>query len=170
MLFEGAAIVIFGTEDIHLSLLLLFLCPAILVVFLVLISFKRIEDRELNVENAEFEFLTILKLSIFVIAVLSASHGMQILFGESGFYFVTFVVSLFEIHGSVIANLQMHDVNVFDVQVLGDLIAISVFASLISKLFLVYTIGSRLLFYSVTKFTFLVFVSLVLGWSIFFMM
>jgi hypothetical protein len=80
---------------------------------------------------------------------------------------LTFLVSLFEIHGSVIANIQMRDAGAFSVQFLGGLLAISVVASYLSKLFLIQTIGSTALRNKVLKYTAYLFLSLIVSWVTF---
>ncbi len=91
---------------------------------------------------------------------------MQNIFGQSGLLILTFLVSLFEIHGSVIANVQLHDSGAINVGFLRGLLVISVAASYLSKLFLLYTLGSRPLRAQAAKGTGLLFLSLIASWLV----
>ena len=118
-------------------------------------------------KTSNSKILPILKLAAVIILILTVSKILQAFFGRSGLIVLTFLVSLFEIHGSVIANIQMHDAGAFTVKFLGGLLAISASASYISKLFLVHTMGSRGLRARVIKYTGILFLALVLSWVVF---
>jgi uncharacterized membrane protein (DUF4010 family) len=166
MLLEGVALVITGTTSIHWRLLLVVLGP-LFVTTLILIRYAR-KDRSpsLNLAPETFRILPILKLTAFIAGVLALSKVLQNAFGQSGLVALTFLVSLFEIHGSVIANVQLHESGAIDVAFLGDLLAISVAASYVSKLFLIYTLGSRSLRLEALKSTSLLFLTLLASWFV----
>lgn len=168
MLVEGITLVLLSTGAVHYSLLLIFLGPFAMTAVIIIILVKKIPHRAIKTEDAEIKFLPILGLAAFIIAVLAFSKLLQSIFGESGLVVLTFLVSLFEIHGSIIVNLQLHDADVFGVTFLGGLLATSVAASYISKLVLVHSIASPALKTKITKYTILILVSLFLSWVGFF--
>lgn len=167
MLVEGMAFVLLSTDGIRYSLLLISLGPLVTTAVMVSILVKAIPHRAIKIKDAEIKFLPILGLAAFIIAVLSFSKLLQSIFGQSGLVVLTFLVSLFEIHGSIIANLQLQDSGVFGITFLGGLLATSVAASYVSKLVLVNTIASPALKKKITKYTVFILVSLLLSWIFF---
>lgn len=167
MLLEALAITIFGTTDVHAPLLVIFLGPGLVTVLMIFLQSRVTANHSPAMENTGLEILPILKLSAFVICILTLSKILQKFFGQSGLLALTFIVSLFEIHGSVIANVQLHDTGAVTVQLLGGLLAISVAASYISKLFLISTLGSAALKATAIKSTAFLFLSLLSSWALF---
>ena len=166
MLFEGIALVLIGTTDIHMSVLLIFLGPVFATAIMIYMQSKKLTDRRLHSENISFRILPILRLSLFIIAVLLLSKLLQNIFGKSGLMVLTFLVSLFEIHGSIIANVQLHDGGTITANFLGVLLTISIVASCLSKLFLIVTLGSPHLRVQASRSTFILFLSLLVSWLI----
>ncbi len=167
MLIEGLALLLSGTTEFHPTLSLIFLGPILTSALLIFRHSNRLRDKSLVVGSNEFRILPILKLAAFIVAVLALSKGLQNVFGQSGLIALTFLVSLFEIHGSVIANVQLHDSGVVGVQLLGGLLAVSVFASYLSKLFVIFTLGSKPLRVQATKTTLFLLLSLLMSWLVF---
>ena len=167
MLIEGIVLLLVGTTDIHLSLLLIFIGPILTTALIIVLISRKLRHRRLKIEPVKLDILPLLKLAAFIIGILSLSKLLQNVFGQSGLLILTFLVSLFEIHGSVIANIQLHDADAFSVQFLGGLLTISVAASYLSKLFLIQTIGSTALRNKVFKYTAFLFLSLIVSWVIF---
>ena len=152
MLLEGMGILFWGMQEFHFSSLVIFLGPASVILGFMVHYSKKANDQTVD-SPTDFQFLILplVKLSAFVFGMLSLSKLLQHLLGKSGLYGMTFLVSLFEIHGSFIANIQLHDQGAFDTKVLATLMAISILASITSKFFLVYTVGSRKLAKEVLK-------------------
>lgn len=169
MLFEGVALLFSGTTKFHFALSIIFLGPILTTALLIYRRSNKLGKRSPALELNTFRVLPILKLAAFIIAILVLSKVLQGLFGQTGLIVLTFLVSLFEIHGSVIANVQLHDSGVVGVTLLGGLLSISVLASYLSKLFLIYTIGSNSLRTQATKSTFFLLLSLLASWLIFVM-
>ncbi len=167
MLVEGMAFVLLAADGVSYSLLLIFLGPLLTTAVMVAMLVRTIPHRAIKIKDVEIKFLPILGLAAFIIAVLSFSKLLQSIFGQSGLVVLTFLVSLFEIHGSIIANLQLHDTGAFDDMFLGGLLATSVAASYVSKIFLVNTIASPTLKKTITKYTVLILISLLLSWICF---
>lgn len=166
MLLEAFALLGIGTSQLHLPEVFVILTPLTVTGVLIWIHSKRIDTPSFEVETSSFEITPILKLGLFIVAILILSKLLQSFFGTSGLAVLTFLVSLFEIHGSVIANVQLHESKAIGTNLLSGLLAISISASYISKLFLIYTLGSRSLAVSATKNTLVVFMALVLGWIV----
>lgn len=166
MLFEGLALVTAGTSEFHFSNLLIFIGPILATLAMIFVQYRKLTDRINPSQSTAFLILPILKLSIFIVAILSISKVFQNLFGQNGLLVITSLVSLFEIHGSVIANVQLHELGVVSVSLLSSLLAISVVASYLSKLFLIWTLGSPFLRTHVIRSTLLLFCSLAISWAI----
>lgn len=166
MLFEGLALVAIGSSEIHFSSLLIFIGPILATLAMIFVQFRGLKDRDDQSQSPTFLVLPLLKLSIFIVVILSVSKVFQNLFGENGLFVITSLGSLFEIHGSVIANVQLHESGALSVGLLNSLLAISVIASYLSKLFLIWTIGSPVLRSQTIRSTLMLFVSLTISWII----
>ncbi len=167
MLFEGAAILLLGTKDSYSSLLMIVAGPGIVTVVLMMFLYRKAVHTPLAVVGNRVEFLPLFKLSAFMIGILALSRVLQVVFGQTGILAFTFLVSLFEIHGSIIANVQLYNAGLVDMHLLGGLLTISIAASYLSKVFLIYTIGSSALRGLVLKCTTLLVLSLVASWFVF---
>ncbi|MBX7148310.1 DUF4010 domain-containing protein [bacterium] len=168
MLFEGVCILYFAADNFHFSLLVIFIGPIILTISLMMAISKKITDAPMAITDHQLDILSILKLSAFIVLILALSKILQNIFGEVGLALLTFLVSLFEVHGSFVANIQMHDDGSLGVIQLGGLLAVSIAASYVSKLFLIYSLGSDALKKYILKYTILLFLSLLASWLFFF--
>lgn len=166
MLTEGAGLVFLGTSLLQQASLSLFLGPLLAAAAMIFFYSRKITTEQSRSDEIPFQILPILKLSFFIVSVLLLSKLLQSLFGHQGLIVLTFLVSLFEIHGSVIANVQLHESGAIDGRFLCNLVAISIFASYLSKLFLVLSLGSSRLKQQVLKSSLFLFVSLLLSWII----
>jgi uncharacterized membrane protein (DUF4010 family) len=166
MLIEGVGLVWAGTSSSHLQILTTFLGPLLVTVILISIYSRKVTDRTLKAEDLDFKVLPILKLSIFIILILIVSSLLQKFFGQYGLALLTFLVSLFEIHGSFIANVQLHENGAISTGFLSVLIALSIVASYISKIFLIWTLGSQRLRGLAVKSTIYLFLALALSLAI----
>ncbi len=167
MLLEGIFIVIIGTETSDLILLMIFLGPAFSAVLMMFFLSRNHTERPLKLQNVRLDLFTIFKLTAFIVAILALTKFLQGFLGKTSLFLFTFITSLFEIYGSFIANTQLHTTGAFDTQTLGSLIAISIAASYLSKLFLIYTLGSTEFKDSAKKFTIALFLSLLVSWCAF---
>lgn len=166
MLCEGAALVATGTKDIHFSILFIFVGPLIASIVMLYLQSRQLIDRKTQAEDIQFKILPILKLTIFIIVILVLSKLLQNVFGQYGLLILTFLVSLFEIHGSIIANVQLHESGDIGVELLGRLVLISILAAYTSKLFLIATLGSHKLRSQALKATSILFIALFASWLI----
>jgi uncharacterized membrane protein (DUF4010 family) len=164
MLFEGLALVIMGTTDFHFSTILIFIGPLLATIAMIVVHYRKLKNHSRSTVVTTFQIWPLLKLSIFIVAILAVSQIFQNLFGQNGLLVLTSLVSLFEIHGSVIANVQLHESGVVNVHFLCSLLAVSVASSYLSKLFLIASLGSASLRSSAIKSTFVLLCSLILSW------
>ena len=168
MLFEAMLITLLGTESIHYSLLIIFIIPILTSFLMLFFISKKSLPEPLLIEDSALELLPLLKLSGFILTIIAISKTLKNIIGINGLSGLTFLVSLFEIHGSIIANMQLHDSGNFDVLILGNLIALSIAASYVSKFFIVFTLGSPFLKKQTLKFISILLFSLGLSWLIFY--
>ncbi|AHZ86537.1 hypothetical protein Bb109J_c1201 [Bdellovibrio bacteriovorus] len=83
-----------------------------------------------------------LKLTVFIVLILSASKLVQEWAGSQGLMILTFVISLFEVHGSLISTSQLLAAGKVDGFQYERLVEASLMASYVSKFALVATISS----------------------------
>lgn len=164
MLIEGLALVAAGTANFQVSMLVIFIGPLLATVGMIVIEFSTHKDQKSASAPSTFQILPILKLSLFIVLILTASQIFQRIFGQNGLLVLTFFVSLFEIHGSVIANVEMHEAGFISADFLCSLMAISIVASYLSKIFLITTLGSARLRSQTAWRTFYLFCSLGISW------
>ncbi len=164
MLVEVLILVLVGTKDIHLSNLILLSSPIFVNSALIFFQTQQTKEQKTNANEISFKILPILKLSVLIIAILAASRFLQHIYGQNGLVGLTFLVSLFEIHGSVIANIQLHDNAVISENILINLIAISLIASYLSKFFLISILGSKNLRKRTLYSTLILLISILVGW------
>ncbi len=166
MLFQGLALVIIGVSDIHLGNLLVFIGPILATFVMILTRYKKSNASNETHTEAKFLILNVLKLAALIAVILLVSKIFQNIFGQSGVVVITLLVSLFDIHGSVIANVQLHEFREVSVHLLSSLLAISIFSSYVSKLFLIWTLGSRVLRTQAIRSTIYLFISLAASWAV----
>ena len=168
MLVEAFAMTVLGIDVFHPELLFIFLGPFLFTLTMIAYrSRKKINYSPQIDKNFRLDIASILKITAFIVLVLALSKMLQNFFGESGLLILTFLVSLFEVHGSVIANVQLHDAGVLNLNILGSLLAISIAASYVSKLFLSFALGGTAFKKRILKFTSFILFSLAIGWTFF---
>lgn len=159
MLAEALLLVLVGSRSPAPQLYLIFAAPILLTLGLALRGYRKAESPKPSVPeppSPPLKLGPILKLTAFIVAILGLSKILQQLLGESGLMLLTFAVSLFEIHGSVIANIQLHEYAAIQTHLLLVLLTLSVLASYVSKIFLVYSLGNRWLKHVVLRWTLLI--------------
>lgn len=166
MLIEGAALIWTGTSSFHFSALIIFLGPLLASSAMLYFYTRKMKDKFPKPEEIQFRILPLLKLSFFIVSILLLSKLLQNFFGKSGLVILTLLVSFFEIHGSVIANIQLYENGMVTTGLLNSLLAISVMASYLSKLFLISTLGSKEFSYRAFRCTLILFLSLSIVWLI----
>ncbi len=169
MLLEILMIIIVGSQALHFSLFLLFLGPILLTEAVIFFLVRQLKSKGLKIAPQKFEVLPLLKLTVFIVAILAVSKFFQDYFGRQGLILLTFFTSLFEIHGSVAANLEMFAADLIDIHLLALLLTLSIIASSFSKLILLWTIGRSSLALLFTKYFVALIVAVLLSWLSFFM-
>jgi len=167
MLIQSLALILAGTTGLHWELLLVLGLPMLLLAALI-VKHARIKHQMAadSALSSEFRILPILLLAGFIALILALSQILQMVFGQRGLLVLTFIVSLFEVHGSLIANVQLHDVGTINAPLLANLVALSLLASMLSKLALVGVFGSETLKRAVFRTTLGMSLALLIGWSL----
>lgn len=167
MLVEALLLVLIGTQDWQFGTFLQF-APSIL---LTLIWIRKLwNPSQMPSEPAgpiKLDLFSAFKLAGFIFFVLTLTKILENSGGKLGIYFLTFVVSLFEVHGSIIANVQLFESHSLDQRALSTLLCISLIASLLTKVALVQFLGSANLSRQVWKISLTIVGSALLGWFIF---
>lgn len=166
MLIEGLLLIFLGAGRVTWAPSLLLLGPGLITVFLI---YFKIRNRNSSVKHNKswkeiVEIVPLIKLSAFIIGILSLSKILQNFFGFQALMLLTFLVSLFEVHGSIIANVQLFNSRSISDQDFVHLLALSVLASYVSKYFLILTLGSPVLKKEVTKLSVILLASLLMSW------
>ena len=144
--------------------LLIFLGPLLVSAIMLISLSRKIAGTTESGSGIDFAVMPLLKLSFFIVGILSLSKVLQHFMGKAGLLVLTFLVSLFEIHGSVIANVQLHDLDVISVKLLIGLLTLSVLASYLSKLFLISVLGGKQLRDRAIRASLILFLSLLVSW------
>jgi uncharacterized membrane protein (DUF4010 family) len=168
MLVLGFTIVMFGLDRFHFELLLIFAGPIFVNFLAIIFLSKKCPASKTLAKSGELKIFPILKLTVFIVFILAASKYLQILFGNLGLFVLTFIVSLFEIHGSMIANIQLHNAEMISLQTLGMFLCLSIAASFISKIGLVMVLATRALSKVFVFYCAILILSLSVGWAPFY--
>jgi uncharacterized membrane protein (DUF4010 family) len=146
MLLEGVAVVIVGSDHHTAELLILFVIPFMTVILLIVRYSKTIQIHSTSTDQpaqSELKLLSLLKLTFWILVIITVSKLLQKTIGQTGLAVLTFLVSLFEVHGSFIANLQLYSEELLALFGLGGLLALSILASITSKLIIIFTIAKQ---------------------------
>lgn len=166
---EACGLAFLGASEFHWELGFIFMGP--LVVTLLLIVWRARTLREVhftNSSNSALSVTSVIKLSFFILIILAVSKVLQNAVGEYGVFVLTFLVCLFELHGSIIANVQMHEAGDLTVRALGHSIMLGLLASYLAKMTLVILLGRRDLGIRVKKYTVYLVSALLVGWIAFY--
>jgi uncharacterized membrane protein (DUF4010 family) len=168
MLAEAIFLVVYGAPDFHPKLVSLFAGPIAMTITLIIVSVEGTPDaKTIAKDEGHIDFNSVIKLTAFILLALALSKLLEHSFGIQALLALTLIVSFFEVHGSVIANVQLHDAGIVSVQFLGDLIAVSFAASYLSKLLLVMTLGSPELKRRAIRWTLLIGAATFISWVAF---
>ena len=130
MLTEALLVTFLGTDVFPIRILPVFLAPFMVTLSMIIYrSMKSNTQIDETLREKPLRIVPLLKLALFIIAILGLSKILQNFFGQSGLMALTFIISLFEVHGSIIANVQIESSRMISDQVLCTLLAISVISS-----------------------------------------
>jgi uncharacterized membrane protein (DUF4010 family) len=167
MLIEAIILQYIAIENWPTSLLYIFLLPILTSLFLIFYIAKKNFNSNTTNEPLELDFLSLGKLSLFIVVIIALTRLLQHTLGQSGVFALTFIVSLFEIHSSVAANSQLFNSGSFSLPDFGNLMLLSVLAAYISKIVIVYSLASKAFKIQVSKYLTLTGLSALLGWVVF---
>ncbi len=141
MLIQGFFLILIGI-DAPLQVMLIFISPITMTIILILIRNQKTKSIRAEFPTAPlFDFVSLIKLTIFIVGIITISKLLQIQFGGRGLEILTFLVSLFEIHGSIIANTQMMVKQTITVEEFCFLLSLSICASYVGKVFIILFLG-----------------------------
>lgn len=168
MLVEVMLLTFIGLQKIYYPLFILLAAPILTTVLIIYFKTKSTEKEQIVAEHQfEFVIMPVLKLSLFIICILALTNILQKIFGQSGLMILTFLASLFEMHGAVIANIQLHNSGSVSYSFLGSLLVLSITASYVSKIFLISFVATATLRKSLVKTIFAVLIVLFFSWALF---
>lgn len=169
MALEACGLVFFAAGSPHWQLGLIFAGPLLTTLFLIVRRTRTLRKTDITSNNdSTLSISSVLKLALFILIILAVSKILQNAVGEYGVYVLTFLVCLFELHGSIIANVQMHEVGSLTVRALGHTLMLGLLSSYLAKMALVILLGRKDLKIRVIKYTAYLVSSLLAGWSIFY--
>ncbi|WP_374074645.1 DUF4010 domain-containing protein [Bdellovibrio bacteriovorus] len=170
MALEALLLVFLGLTEKHWVLLYIFGAPILMTLFLIVHRAKTLSHVVFDEDPIPTLGVTsLLTLSLFVAIFLILSKVLQRVLGPYGLYLLTFFVCLFELHGSIIGNVQLHESDVLSVKSLGHLLALGILASYLAKMTLIIVFANEGLRRRVVSYSLKLVLSLAVGWLIFFM-
>lgn len=144
MLIEALLFVYLGVGQFRWELVVIFSGPIIFLVAAIILLMGRHLSFAFKLENEKLiDVWGTLKLVIFIMGILAVSKVVQHLAGPAGLQVLTFIVSLFEIHGSVISNTQLFEAGDLQLASFGWLLVTSILATCVSKVFLVFVLAEK---------------------------
>jgi uncharacterized membrane protein (DUF4010 family) len=169
MILESLGLVLLGIDNLDWRLLIIFVGPISLTIYFLARRARRLSHIKQVGNGLEMMGISaIIKLALFISVILAASKILQSALGEAGIFLLTFVVCLFELHGSIIANVQLFDAGEMSTMILASLLTVGLLAAYISKIGLVIFMANPLLRKKVINYTLQVAGSLICGWIAFY--
>lgn len=147
---QAIILMLITSSKIPFLTLSMFIFPIIVTIILIFQRSIHTKDRSISNNYTVFSWFNTIKLAFFICFILIFSHAAKVHLGDQGLKVVTFLISLFEIHGAIVANTQMYVNQELKLEVLNQLIAISILSSYFAKLLIIYFIGSKYLKRKVT--------------------
>lgn len=168
MIFQSALILVTGLENPSFKVLGVLLGPTVATIILIAIRVHRTYDVQVSPEPpAPVSMISLIKLALFIMVVLAISRGLQNLLGDSGPILTTMIASLFEMHATLMANIELSENEHISTFLLMSLLAISFCSTCFSKLFLVYSLASEYMRKKFIIWTILLLVIQLLNWLLF---
>lgn len=144
MLSESLILVVIACEDMFsIRLIGYFVIPLITTATIMALLVRKNSIKPSVELSHGIKFSETLKLVLFILGVLTLSKISEENFGHLGLRFITFIVSLFEVHGSLISNSQLYINQSINLENFTTLILLSNLASCVSKLFITSLLGSK---------------------------
>lgn len=144
MLVEAVLLVFAGGSEIFQYVHWIIVIPASVALILVGVLFSRHRAHVvIERQKSIIDYQAVVNLTAVIVLILAMSKFLQQIFGESGVRVLTFFVSLFEVHGSLIASSQRIALGEIADGEFRLLVLLSLLASMISKIGIVIFFGSR---------------------------
>jgi uncharacterized membrane protein (DUF4010 family) len=128
--------------NIKLSSVIILTTPILITLIIIVLRSIKTKNRPMPIVAKKFSWKNIIKLGSFICLILIAAHFGQQYFGNHGLIIVTFFVSLFEMHGSIVANSQLFVLNKISLDLFNNLLMTCIFSSYFSKILLSSFLGS----------------------------
>jgi uncharacterized membrane protein (DUF4010 family) len=160
MLIEGLVIVMIGYPAAGFSIYSVFSGPILVTAIIGRRKLKNIKSNPTSTKTATLDLLVIFRLTLFLVIIIALSRLIRHVLGNAGLIAVTLLASFFEIHATLISNTALRNSGQIEISLFILLIALSLCASYLSKLFIVRSLGSREMFISVRRWTVIILISL----------
>lgn len=166
---EACGLVFFGAAEPHWEVAFIFAGPLLMTLGLIVWRARSLRTVQFtNSNGSALGVSSVIKLAFFILIILAVSKVLQSAVGEYGVFVLTFLVCLFELQGSVIANVQMQEAGDLTLRALGHTIMLGLLASYLAKMTLVMFLGRRDLGVRVIRYTIFLVSSLMAGWAVFY--
>ena len=164
MLVQGLFLALITVPSIPFKVMSLFIFPIITTILLMIRRSIHTKDVALPVEKIHLNWFSVLRLALFICVILGLSSHAKEWVGDLGFKMVTFIISLFEAHGSIIASSQMFSSKSIDIPLYTTLIFLAILSSYVSKLGIVYIMGHSYLKRKITIWSSAILITLLLSY------
>lgn len=167
MLVQGFFLVLIGINKFSYEILALFGGPILVTLILLAIRNNKLQGMKADYKKPPLlDILSLIKLAIFIVFIIAISRLLQLKFGKVGLDALTFLVSLFEIHGAIIANTQLYVRDTILLKEFCTLVSIGLAASYIGKLVLIWSLGSSYLRKRASIWSIIILISVFISWGI----
>lgn len=144
MLLEAVLLVFASGAEIIRHVHWIFVAPFVVCLFLIGLLFsKQRAHIVLQRQKTIIDYQSVVNLTAVIFLILALSKILQQFFGESGVRVLTFLISLFEVHGSLIASSQRVALSEIGEGEFQLLVLLSISASMLSKIGIVILFGNR---------------------------
>ncbi len=168
MVVEAAILSIIGTGTFDWKLQGVFAGPIVVTLCLVVWRARSISKIQFQPEAIPaLSVKSVLSLGLIIMLFLVLSKFLQTYLGAVGQYYLTFLICLFELHGSIIGNTQLLQNEVISRQTAGDLFALGVLSSYLAKMTIAIFMSSRPFKIRIIKYTAWLSLSLITAWILF---
>jgi uncharacterized membrane protein (DUF4010 family) len=122
----------------------IFIVSALAVVLLIMVRQWRTADQVYETEaSSPPKMFDLFKLAGFMLLLILTTQGLEHLFGKGALLGITAVASLFEMHGTIMANIQLSALGQINDRTLNLLFLVSLTSANFSKMGIVWFQGSR---------------------------
>lgn len=128
-------------------LLLTLIWPMLLMIVvggmsgLILIEYQNFEQGQLNEFDNPLDLKLILRLSVFIIMILMLVTLAQRYVGSNATLLIAFLTGLFDIHSITIATASLYTIGKLQLVEASRILIVAIFATFVSKLFLLWSLG-----------------------------